>query len=570
MVAAIYYHPDGYETSREHLMGRHAAGEGMLKAICQYATDDRLYCYTADENHFKHFLKKVQSFSQGKRICTWIHPSRMSQLKEPGALFMPGPVLSDLAWLRRHRETRDYSLCGVTHTTATDRAMDSIANLVSAPLQPWDALVCTSQSVKQMVQNLMHNYQDYLTDRFGAQKAISLPIALPIIPLGADFTIFDQPEVKRSEYRKQWREKLRIGADDAAVLYVGRFSFHDKAHPVPMYLALEHCHKSVGKPITLIMAGWFQNDVLKQEFITAAQVFCPNIKVIFVDGRNTAVKKTIWFAADVFTSLSDNVQETFGLTPIEAMAAGLPVVVSDWDGYKETVRDGVDGYRIPTWTAPSGIGVGLALGYASGSESYGNYVGYQSQFTSVDVQKCTEAFSRLLNDVALRKQMGENGKLRARALFDWKVVIKQWETLWAHQKETRTTAQEIGKRRTSQPANPLRDDPFSLFAHYPTNLLAPNSLIEKTFRASPDFVRAIGNLKITNFGSKLAYDPARIMRLLDSIPNGETVTVQSLCSRVPGSEGQALLFSILWLSKLGLINLSADNQVIANNVRASR
>ncbi len=31
----------------------------------------------------------------------------------------------------------------------------------------------------------------------------------------------------------------------------------------------------------------------------------------------------------------------------EAMAAGLPVVVSDWDGYKDTVRDGVDGFRIP-------------------------------------------------------------------------------------------------------------------------------------------------------------------------------------------------------------------------------
>ena len=28
------------------------------------------------------------------------------------------------------------------------------------------------------------------------------------------------------------------------------------------------------------------------------------------------------------------------------MAAGLPVVVSDWDGYRDTVRDGVDGFRI--------------------------------------------------------------------------------------------------------------------------------------------------------------------------------------------------------------------------------
>ena len=31
-----------------------------------------------------------------------------------------------------------------------------------------------------------------------------------------------------------------------------------------------------------------------------------------------------WRAADLFVSLSDNVQETFGLTPVEAM--GVPMV----------------------------------------------------------------------------------------------------------------------------------------------------------------------------------------------------------------------------------------------------
>ena len=30
------------------------------------------------------------------------------------------------------------------------------------------------------------------------------------------------------------------------------------------------------------------------------------------------------------------------------MAAGVPVVVSDWDGYRYTVNDGVEGFRVPT------------------------------------------------------------------------------------------------------------------------------------------------------------------------------------------------------------------------------
>ena len=54
-----------------------------------------------------------------------------------------------------------------------------------------------------------------------------------------------------------------------------------------------------------------------------------------------------WAAADVFISLADNAQEAFGLTPLEAMAASLPCIVSDWNGYRDTVRDGVDGDLIP-------------------------------------------------------------------------------------------------------------------------------------------------------------------------------------------------------------------------------
>ena len=59
----------------------------------------------------------------------------------------------------------------------------------------------------------------------------------------------------------------------------------------------------------------------------------------------------LYNAADVFTSPIDNLQETFGLTPLEAMSCGVPQVVSDWDGYKDTVEDGITGFRIPVyWT----------------------------------------------------------------------------------------------------------------------------------------------------------------------------------------------------------------------------
>src|SRR3546814_3034291 len=67
-----------------------------------------------------------------------------------------------------------------------------------------------------------------------------------------------------------------------------------------------------------------------------------------------------WAAADVFVSLSDNIQESFGITPVEAMAAGLPCIVSDWDGYRDTVVDGETGILVPTWVPPAGAGAGIA------------------------------------------------------------------------------------------------------------------------------------------------------------------------------------------------------------------
>jgi glycosyltransferase involved in cell wall biosynthesis len=59
-------------------------------------------------------------------------------------------------------------------------------------------------------------------------------------------------------------------------------------------------------------------------------------------------------------SLSDNTQETLGIALIEAMAAGLPIVVSDWDRYKDTGRDGVNGFHIPALTTGPGLGTDLA------------------------------------------------------------------------------------------------------------------------------------------------------------------------------------------------------------------
>ena len=104
-----------------------------------------------------------------------------------------------------------------------------------------------------------------------------------------------------------------------------------------------------------MQAGWFADAADLAQFQGGAAALCPSVRQVLLDGRDQGVRQGIWSAPDIFVSLVDNVQETFGLTPLEAMAAGLPVVASDWDGYRETVRHGVDGFLVPT-TMPAGPG----------------------------------------------------------------------------------------------------------------------------------------------------------------------------------------------------------------------
>jgi D-inositol-3-phosphate glycosyltransferase len=68
-------------------------------------------------------------------------------------------------------------------------------------------------------------------------------------------------------------------------------------------------------------------------------------KVTFVGRRGRDTLKFYYSAADVF--ITTPWYEPFGITPIEAMACGTPVVGSNVGGIKFTIRDGETGYLVP-------------------------------------------------------------------------------------------------------------------------------------------------------------------------------------------------------------------------------
>ena len=170
-----------------------------------------------------------------------------------------------------------------------------------------------------------------------------------------------------------------------------------------------------------MMAGWFpdeQNDLVRYQ--EAANRYCPDVPVHFLDGKNPEVVRCCWAAADLFLSLVDNPQETFGLTPVEAMATGLPVVVSNWDGYRYTVSDGIEGFLIPTlMPSSSKQGEELAAHHDKGTVTYQDYVGAVAQHVAVDTDAAAMAIARLADDPDLRQRAQDFARQTVQESFDW-------------------------------------------------------------------------------------------------------------------------------------------------------
>ncbi|MEH6434670.1 glycosyltransferase family 4 protein [Massilia sp. DD77] len=542
---ALHYLPEAFSVAGQKLMGRQAAGVGLLRAVAQAEGLAELGCFAADRRYFEAFEAALRA--DGYRgLARWIAPSAPEGLAHFGCLYHPGPGIERLAWRRLQAGERQYSLCGVAHTTASHEMMSMVAQLLVAPVRAWDAIVCTSRVVRDSVRVLIEEQAAYLQARLGATR-FELP-QLPLIPLGVHCAEQEADEALRAEARA----RLGVGLDDVAVLFLGRLSLHAKSHPQQMFAALERADKG-GRRVHLILCGWFASEAIGAAFREAAALLCPSIRLVELDGRVAEHKRDAWAAADIFTSLSDNLQETFGLTPAEAMAAGLPCVVSDWDGYRDTVRDGVDGYRIPTIMPGPGAGLDLAMRYDDGVDSFDMYCGHTSQAVAVDGAGLAQAYGKLIRDGELRRRMGESGRARARQEFDWSAILVRYRTLF----------DELAERRRADPMlapalpvhAPDRPDPFRLFASYPTKLLTAASLVELKPDASLALVRAYRELAINRFAAS-SLPTLEEFGLIFGAIGPRPMQIEELIDTLGRWDRPTLLRGLAWLCKMDMLRIT--------------
>jgi alpha-maltose-1-phosphate synthase len=476
--AAILFEPEGYVTRGARLMGRQSAGAGFLRAAVAGRNGQRVWGYTPKRRSAEIFQHLVRELDPAAEPC-WIPAHRLDLIEEIGTLYLPMPELSGPARLRLRAGIGAYSIVGVTHTTATHAVMDAITDLLSAPVMPWDALICTSRAVAGTVKELIEAQSAYLRWRLGAPVALTLP-QLPVIPLGvhcADFAF-------SAEERFAARRTLGIADNELVALFVGRLSLHAKAHPHAMYVGIEEAARATASKIVLLQCGWFGNAAIEKAFKTGQAEFSPSVRAVWSDGREPYALRQAWAAGDFFVSLADSIQETFGLTPVEAMAAGLPAVVSDWNGYKDTVRDGVDGFRIPTLMPSPSFGAGYAHGFEAGTTDYDHYCAQTSRAVSVNYATLGARLRDLLGSPELRRSLGEAGRQHAREIFDWAVIMRRYQALWDELAGIRAAARqdEASQARAKEALReyPSLMDPFRAFGHYASARIAADTLLALT------------------------------------------------------------------------------------------
>ena len=525
MDAAILFENDGYRLDGPKLMGRQAAGNGFLRAAVAAHAGRPIWGFSPYSDASAAFRQTVQELDPDGRT-EWIRREDLGAMAARGVLFRPDGELGPMADLRLRAGVGRYSICGLTHTLS-GKPLETFSAFPTKALAPWDALICTSRAALGVLDGCLAAGEELLSWRAGTQVRPPRP-QLPIIPLGVHTSDFDFT----ADDRGQARRALGLAEDEVGVLFAGRLVFHAKAHPFQMFQALEAAAQAGGRRVVLILAGQAPNDGMLKTYNESMAAYCPSVRATFVDGKDFKRYRACWAGADIFMSLSDNIQETFGITPLEAMASGMPVVVSDWDGYRDTVRDGEDGFRIATYAPEPGYTDGVARAFEAGSLNY-DYLLYRTCLAvSMDFAMLVDRLTQLIGDPELRRRLGAAGRERARSQYDWAHIYRRYQDLW--DELTAIRAREHEARRDywdgAPRSAPGHRDPFAAFAGFSTRTLGPKSRVALAPGASAS-----------------AYFALEVSPLFNHFKVGPTV-IEPLFARL--AEGQATVAELQAVSKL--------------------
>lgn len=539
--AAIWYAPDGYDPAKG-VNGRRMAGDSFIRGWFRHADVAEWVALTHGPVDGQGF----RALAGGLRPDAPVRVERLENARAiapVGTMFFSGPNFATETWRRALWGATAYSICGITHTISTKAVMEGAWHLRASPQVEWDAVICTSRAVKAALEAQLEMIDGFLAARFGGR----LPprAQMPVIPLGIDCDAFAPDPGAGAALRAE----LGIGPEDSVALIVARLSPHEKFDPLPVYLALQRAQAGAGRRFHLILYGDFADGYGRRIFLDPARELMPDVTLHHLPHQGAARRLAALSAAEMFLFPIDNLQESFGIAPVEAMAAGLPIIASDWDGIRDTV-DGGAGIRIPVTGARVEHVTGTGLRYHGGTDNYIQYLGQLSAVTAIDVPKMADAVRAVMTEPDLRARMGAAGRARARALFDWAVVVPAMQDLFAELDAIRRRADPARHPPIPAARLPVAPSPAAYFAAFPTRALPRDQIFRWTGGDVP--VARLWELRDYGTTRRMFETPQDIGAVADAL----VACRQASAAGIAAATGQGVAKverCLLWLMKFGYV-----------------
>lgn len=311
-----------------------------------------------------------------------------------------------------------FPLSTIVHTIPHHTALINYLDVLMLA-ESFDTIITTSEAGNRTIKTIFEDVGEFIASKLLIDSAPKINIVK--IPLAVDAQ-FLQPRDSRAA-----RLELNLPPDATLILYLGRISEEFKADLEPLLVTFRRLH-SENPNLHLVIAGQDESGRYSSALRSLAERFGISDRVSLVANFLYTQKPLLYSAADIFVSPVDNIQETFGLSILEAMACELPVVASDFSGYRDLIAHGETGFLARTiWNSE-------AARWAERVAPFPIKTGqYLAQQTIVDGDELYRYLKLLADDEGLRRRFGSKGRELVASKFSWQGVIGQYEELWKEQ-----------------------------------------------------------------------------------------------------------------------------------------
>lgn len=464
---------------------------------------------------------------------------RITVFHEPGHA-----RLSHHSYIRSRFCRRPFVSTCVVHCASYQFLVERFLDTLLGETLPCDSIICTSRAVREALCRILDGLSDSLGKDFAPVRYRG---RLDVIPLGVDTDLF------RPRNKADCRTQLGLPQAVPIVLWMGRFSVVDKMDLQPLLIAFRRVLKTPGcAEARLVLAGEDTRYGYAQVVGTAAQEFGIANRVLTLTNFSWTARPLLYGSADIFVSPADNIQETFGLTPLEAMASGLPVVASDWNGYRDTVVHGETGFLVPSvWAECDTLISALAPVMPWQTDHL-----RLAQSVAVDVDAMTRYLTQLITCPETRLRMGEAARRRACEHYAWQHIIAHYVSLWQELTSVAETVEWRPGTRTHLAAHYHRN-----FGHYASETLKETSKVTVTAEGHLFRRRKLRPPVHTDMVDVLDDDELRRILITVWLLGGASrsgVTLASLfdaLSLATHQDRDTSIRRVMWLIKYGLLRL---------------